>query len=153
MAQYAFNYNDIYDDYLVQATPERTAAPKKSIEEMPASVQPELHKVRRTKQQVIRDNQRKFKIGLAKVSVILAAFIAVIGMAVISFGELNSAKQQLESVNAAYQASLEENNQLKLQLDKALEKVDIDKIAKNQLGLQKIPDKRKRSVDMSQFQQ
>lgn len=152
MAQYAFNYNDIYDDYLVQATPERNAAPKRKTEEKSAPKQPELRRIGRTKQQVIKENQRKFKIALAKISLIAAAFIAVISMAIMSQGELKAAQQKLADTNAAYQLSLEENNQLKLQLDKALEKVDIDKIAKNQLGLQKIPEKRKLSVDMSQFQ-
>lgn len=152
MAQYAFNYNDIYDDYLVQATPEQNAAPKRKVQETAEPKQPELRRIGRTKQQVIKENQRKFKIALAKISVILAAFIAVISMAVISQTELNAAKQRLDDTNAAYQASLEQNNQLKLQLDNVLAKVNIEKIAKNQLGLQKIPEKRKFSVDMSQYQ-
>lgn len=148
MAQYAMKYNNIYDDYLVQAAPE--AMPKK--EQKPASAQPELRRIGRTKQQVIKENQRKFKIALAKISLIAAAFIAVISMAVMSQSELRAAEQRLSEANAAYQLSLEENNNLKLQLDNILAKQDIDKIAKNQLGLQKIPEKRKFSVDMSELQ-
>lgn len=152
MAQYAFNYNDIYDDYIVQTPPRANAAPKRSPEEKTAPKQPELRRIGRTKQQVIKENQRKFKIALAKISLIAAAFIAVISMALISQSELKAAQQRLADVNAAYQMSLEENNDLKLQLDNALAKVDIEKIAENQLGLEKIPNKRKLSVDMSKFQ-
>ena len=76
----------------------------------------------------------------------------MIGMAAGSYAELANAKADLESVNAAYQLCLEENNQLKLQPDQALATVNIDMIATQQLGLQKIPEARKRSVDMSQFQ-
>lgn len=148
MAQYAFNYNDIYDDYLVQAAPK--TAPKK--QQSPAPTQPELRRIGRTKQQVIKENQRKFKIALAKISLIAAAFIAVISMAVVSQGQVRAAEQRLAEVNAAYQLSLEENNNLKLQLDNILAKQDIDKIAKKQLGLQKIPEKRRFSVDMSELQ-
>lgn len=150
MAQYAFNYNNIYDDYLVQAAP---ATPEKIREEKKAPAQPELRRIGRTKQQVIKENQRKFKIALMKISLITAAFIAVIGMAVSSQMQLNAAEQRLVDANAAYQMSLEENNQLKLQLDNELSKVNIEKIAKNQLGLEKIPAKRKFSVDMSKLQQ
>lgn len=145
MAQYAYNYNDIYDDYLVQAAPKTAPA----REEVTAPKQPELRRIGRTKEQVIKENQKKFKIALAKISLIAAAFIAVISMAVMSQSELNSARQRLEEVNAAYQMSLEENNDLKLQLDNMLAGVNIDKIAKNSLGLEKIPSKRQLSVDMS----
>ena len=148
MAQYAMNYNNIYDDYLVQAAPK--TAPKK--EQKPVNTQPELRRIGRTKQQVIKENQRKFKIALAKISLIAAAFIAVISMALISQSQVRAAEQRLADVNAAYQMSLEENNNLKLQLDNILAKQDIDKIAKKQLGLQKIPEKRRFSVDMSELQ-
>lgn len=154
MAQYAYKYNDIYDDYLVQPSARAQAAPKRApshAPSQPAPTAPPLRKVKRTKQQVIRENQRKFKIALAKVSVIFALFASMIGMAAGSYAELAEAKAQLENVNATYQLCLEENNQLKLQLDKALATVNIDQIATQQLGLQKIPDARKRSVDMSQF--
>ena len=154
MAQYAYKYNDIYDDYLVQPSARAQAAPKRApshAPSQPAPAAPPLRKVKRTKQQVIRENQRKFKIALAKVSVIFALFASMIGMAAGSYAELAEAKAELENINATYQLCLEENNQLKLQLDKALATVNIDKIATQQLGLQKIPDARKRSVDMSQF--
>ena len=154
MAQYAYKYNDIYDDYLVQPSARAQAAPKRApshAPSQPAPTAPPLRKVKRTKQHVIRENQRKFKIALAKVSVIFALFASMIGMAAGSYAELAEAKAQLENVNATYQLCLEENNQLKLQLDKALATVNIDQIATQQLGLQKIPDARKRSVDMSQF--
>ena len=154
MAQYAYKYNDIYDDYLVQPSARAQAAPKRApshAPSQPAPAAPPLRKVKRTKEQVIRENQRKFKIALAKVSVIFALFASMIGMAAGSYAELAEAKAQLENVNATYQLCLEENNQLKLQLDKALATVNIDQIATQQLGLQKIPDARKRSVDMSQF--
>lgn len=154
MAQYAYKYNDIYDDYLVQPSARAQAAPKRApshAPSQPAPTAPPLRKVKRTKEQVIRENQRKFKIALAKVSVIFALFASMIGMAAGSYAELAEAKAQLENVNATYQLCLEENNQLKLQLDKALATVNIDQIATQQLGLQKIPDARKRSVDMSQF--
>ncbi len=146
MAQYAYNYNDIYDDYIVQAAPKTVPV----TEEKPA--QPELRRIGRTKEQVIKENQKKFKIALAKISVIAAAFIAVISMAVMSQAQLNKAKQQLADVNAAYQQSLEQNNELKLQLDNMLAGVNIDKIAKENLGLQKIPNKRKLMVDISKLQ-
>lgn len=155
MAQYAYKYNNVYDEYLVQPSAAAQTAPKRApsrAPSQPASATPPLRKVKRTKEQVIRENQRKFKIALAKVSVIFALFASMIGMAAGSYAELENAKAELESVNAAYQLCLEENNQLKLQLDKALATVDIDKIATQQLGLQKIPDGRKLSVDMSQFQ-
>lgn len=147
MAQYAYKYNDIFDDYLVQATP----APQKKPEVKPEPEKPQLKRIGRTKQQVIKENQRKFKIALAKISIIAAAFVAVVSMAVMSQAELKSTEMKLAQVNAAYQESLEENNQLKSELDKMLAKVDIDKIAKKQLGLQKIPEKRKLSVDMSRL--
>ena len=148
MAQYAMNYNNIYDDYLVQAAPRTAPAPQKKA----APAQPELRRIGRTKQQVIKENQRKFKIALAKISLIAAAFIAVISMALISQAQVKAAEQRLAEVNAAYQVSLEENNNLKLQLDNILAKQNIEKIAKKQLGLQKIPEKRKFSVDMSELQ-
>lgn len=155
MAQYAYKYNDIYDEYLVQPSAAAQTAPKKApsrAPSQPAVEVPPLRKVKRTKEQVIRENQRKFKIALAKVAVIFALFSSMIGMAAGSYAELANAKAELESVNATYQLCLEENNQLKLQLDKTLATVNIDKIATQQLGLQKIPEARKRSVDMSQFQ-
>lgn len=148
MAQYAYKYNDIYDEYLVQAAPK--AAPEKKQASAPEK--PELRRIGRTKQQVIKENQRKFKIALAKISIIAAAFIAVISMAVISQTQVRAAEQRLADVNAAYQMSLEENNNLKLQLDNILAKQNIEKIAKKQLGLQKIPEKRKFSVNMSELQ-
>ena len=98
------------------------------------------------------NSQIVFKIALAKISIIAAAFIAVISMALISQAQVKAAEQRLAEVNAAYQVSLEENNNLKLQLDNILAKQDIEKIAKKQLGLQKIPEKRKFSVDMSELQ-
>lgn len=155
MAQYAYKYNDIYDDYLVQASPRSGAAPARKPQQRPqqtAPAKPELRKVRKTKQQVIKENQRKFKIALAKISVIFALFAAMIGMAANSKVELESKKQELESIKASYQVCLEENNNLKLQLDKALENVDIEKIAKERLGLQKIPESRRRLVDISEYQ-
>ena len=82
----------------------------------------------------------------------MTAFIAVISMAVISQSQVRAAEQRLADVNAAYHVSLEENNNLKLQLDNILAKQDIDKIAKKQLGLQKIPEKRQFSVNMSELQ-
>lgn len=147
MAQYAYNYNDIYDDYIVKAAPKTAPVAEEK------QAQPELRRIGRTKEQVIKENQKKFKIALAKISVIAAAFIAVISMAVMSQAQLNSAKQQLADANAAYQQSLEQNNELKLQLDNMLAGVNIDKIAKENLGLQKIPDKRKIMVDISKLQQ
>lgn len=155
MAQYAYKYNNVYDEYLVQPSSAAQAVPKRApsrAPSQPTTATPPLRKVKRTKQQVIRENQRKFKIALAKVAVIFALFASMIGMAAGSYAELESKKAELEDVNAAYQLCLEENNQLKLQLDKALASVDIEKIAQQQLGLQKIPDGRKLSVDMSQFQ-
>lgn len=156
MAQYAYKYSDIFDDYLVQPSPKASAAPQRKPQQRPVqnpvSSKPELRKVRRTKEQVIKENQRKFKIALAKISVIFALFAAMIGMAAMSTAELESKKQELENVKAAYQLSLEENNNLKLQLDKALENVNIEKIAKERLGLQKIPDSRRRLIDISEFQ-
>ena len=157
MAQYAYKYNDIYDEYLVQPSAAAQTAPKRAPArvpvQQPAPAAPHLHKVKkRSKEQVIRDNQRKFKIALAKVAVIFALFASMLGMAANSYAELEGKKAELESLNATYQLCLEENNQLKLQLDKALATVDIDKIATQQLGLQKIPDSKKLSVDMSQFQ-
>jgi len=146
MAQYAYNYNDIYDEYIVQAAP--NVAPK-TEENAP---QPEYRRIGRTKEQVIKANQKKFKIALAKISIIAAAFIAVIGMAVISQHQLSAAKQQLADVNAAYQMSLEKNNELKLQLDNILAGENIPKFAEERLGLEKIPDKRKLMVDVSKFQ-
>lgn len=148
MANYALNYNDIFDDYLVQAEPVKK--PEVMPEAKPS--QPELRRIGRTKQQVIEKNIRKFKIDLLKFSFVLAAFIAVISMAVSSNGDLKAAEQRLAEANAAYHMSLEENNNLKLQLDNELAKVNIDKIAKKQLGLQKVSSKRTFSIDMSELQ-
>lgn len=145
MAQYAYKYNDIYDEYLVQAAPK--TAPK--TEEK--AVQTELHRVGRTREQVIKANQKKFKIALAKISVIAAAFIAVISMAVSSANNLNAAKKELEDVNAAYHHSLEQNNELKLQIDNIIAGVNIDEVAK-QLGLEKIPANKRIVVDVTPFQ-
>ena len=156
MAQYAYKYNDIYDDYLVQPSARSQAAPQRApsrAPSQPAPAAPHLHKVKkRTKEQVIRENQRKFKIALARFAVIFALFASMLGMAAGSQAELESKKAELEKLNETYQLCLEENNQLKLQLDKMLATVNIDQIATQQLGLQKIPDSRKLSVDMSQFQ-
>ena len=102
--------------------------------------------------QVIRENPRKFKIALARFAVIFALFASMLGMAAGSQAELESKKAELAKLNETYQLCLEENNQLMLQLDKMLATVNIDQIATQQLGLQKIPDSRKLSVDMSQFQ-
>lgn len=146
MAQYAYNYNDIYDEYIFQA------APKTAPETEKKAPQPEYRRIGRTKEQVIKANQKKFKIALAKISVIAAAFIAVISMAVISYGQLGNAKQQLNDVNAAYQMSLEKNNELKLQLDNILAGENIPQYAEKILGLEKIPEKRKIFVDVSKFQ-
>ena len=156
MAQYAYKYNDIYDDYLVQPSASSQAAPQRApsrAPSQPAPAAPHLHKVKkRTKEQVIRENQRKFKIALARFAVIFALFASMLGMAAGSQAELESKKAELAKLNETYQLCLEENNQLKLQLDKMLATVNIDQIATQQLGLQKIPDSRKLSVDMSQFQ-
>lgn len=156
MAQYAYKYNDIYDDYLVQPSARSQAAPQRApsrAPSQPAPAAPHLHKVKkRTKEQVIRENQRKFKIALARFAVIFALFASMLGMAAGSQAELESKKAELAKLNETYQLCLEENNQLKLQLDKMLATVNIDQIATQQLGLQKIPDSRKLSVDMSQFQ-
>ena len=156
MAQYAYKYNDIYDAYLVQPSARSQAAPQRApsrAPSQPAPAAPHLHKVKkRTKEQVIRENQRKFKIALARFAVIFALFASMLGMAAGSQAELESKKAELAKLNETYQLCLEENNQLKLQLDKMLATVNIDQIATQQLGLQKIPDSRKLSVDMSQFQ-
>lgn len=157
MAQYAYKYNDIYDEYLVQPSARAQAAPQRAPSrapvQQPAPAAPHLHKVKkRSKEQVIRDNQRKFKIALAKVAVIFALFASMLGMAAGSHAELESKKAELAGLNESYQLCLEQNNQLKFQLDKMLATVNIDQIATKQLGLQKIPDAKKLSVDMSQFQ-
>lgn len=146
MAQYAYNYNDIYDDYIVQAAPK--VAPK-TEEKAP---QTELQRVGRTKEQVIKANQKKFKIALAKISIIAAAFIAVISMAVSSAQQLNAVKKELDDVNAAYQLSLEQNNELKLQIDNIIAGENIPKYAEEKLGLVKIPRDKMRLVDVSRYQ-
>ena len=146
MAQYAYNYNDIYDEYIVQAAPMR----EHESEAMPPK--PEYRRIGRTKEQVIKANQRKFKIALAKTSIVLAAFIAVIGMGVMSFVQVGNAKQALADVNAAYQQSLEQNNELKLQLDNILAGENIPKYAEEVLGFEKIPAKRQFVVDVSRYQ-
>lgn len=156
MADYAYKYNNIYDEeVIVQASPKSTAAPKRAPQQAPAHKEPqkpELRKVKRTKEQIIRENQRKFKIALGKISVIFALFAAMIGMAAMSQSELNYKKQELENIKASYQVSLEENNNLKHQLDEALKNVNIEKIAKERLGLEKIPDSRRILIDISEYQ-
>ena len=72
-------------------------------------------------------------------------------MAVSSANNLNAAKKELEDVNAAYHHSLEQNNELKLQIDNIIAGVNIDEVAK-QLGLEKIPANKRIVVDVTPFQ-
>lgn len=147
MAQYAYNYNGVYDDYIVQAAPKEAPRP---AEKRPS--QPPLQRMDRSKEQEEKAKRKKFKITLAKISLVAAAFIAVILVAVTSFQQLNAAKKELEDVNAAYQLSLSESNELKQRIDELVSEKDIDDYAQNELNLVKIPKTKMRIVDVTPFQ-
>lgn len=156
MAQYAYKYNDIFDDYVVQ--PERgNAAPAKRPQQRPAAApqrkqEPPVRKFKKSKEQVILENKRKFKIALAKFSIVFAMFAAMFLMAAVSRAEVYDTRAELAAAEESYQLCLEQNNKLKLQLNKAMEKVDIEKIAKEELGLVKISSNRSYKVDVSLYQ-
>ena len=157
MADYAYKYNDIFDDFVVQATPSGNAAPRRAPSQRPVQAparkqQPPVRKYKKSKEQVIKENKRKFKIALAKVSVIFALFAAMLLMAGVTRAELYEAKAGLEKAEESYQQCLEQNNQHKLQLNKEMEGIDIEDIAENQLGLVKVPKNKSRTVIVSDYQ-
>ncbi len=157
-SNYAYKYNDVFDDYFIQREPSGNAAPKKNPthnpyqQEREKRQQPSVYKQKKTKAQVIKENKRKFKIALAKVSVITACFVAMFMMAVSSGNQLEKTVAELNAVNESYELCLQENNKLKQQLDEVLKKVDIDKIAQEQLGLIKVPEKNQREINISLYQ-
>lgn len=156
MADYAYKYNDIFDDYVVQPTRSGNAAPRRAPSQRPAQApakrqQPPIRKYKKSKEQVIKENKRKFKIALAKVSVIFALFAAMLLMAGVTRAELYEAKSNLEKAEESYQLCLEQNNQLKLQLNKEMEGIDIEDIAENQLGLVKVSKGYSREVNVSDY--
>lgn len=158
MAQYAYKYNDIFDDYLVQAEPVRgNAAPRRAPSQRPAQApvkkqQPPVRKHKKSKQQVIYENKRKFKIALAKVCIIFALFVSMFLMAAVTGAELNTAKENLAAAEENYQLCLEQNNQLKLQLSNIMQKVDIEKIAQEQLGLVKVTKDKQLEVEIELYE-
>ena len=157
MAQYAYKYNDIFDDFVVQPEHTGNAAPRRAPSPRPNQApakkqQPPVRKYKKTKEQVIRENKRKFKIALAKVTVIFALFASMLLVAGVTRAELYEAKAGLEKAEESYQLCLEENNQLKLQLNNMMEKVNIEKIAEEQLGLVKVGKNRSREVEIYLYQ-
>lgn len=160
MAQYAYQYNDIFDDVVIQpqrgnTAPRRNPAPSQRPVQRPVqkpSDQPPVRKFKKSKEQVIKENKRKFKIALAKASIVFALFASMLLMAAVSRAEVYDARARLEAAEESYQLCLEENNQLKLQLDKQMEKVDIEKIAEEQLGLVKVSPKKSREVEIALYQ-
>lgn len=156
MADYAYKYNDIFDDYVVQPTRSGNAAPRRAPSQRPVQTpnkkqQPPVRKFKKSKEQVIKENKRKFKIALAKVSVIFALFAAMFLMAAETRAELYQARANLEKAEESYQLCLEENNRLKLQLNKEMEKIDIEDIAENQLGMVKISKHYTREVNVNDY--
>ena len=157
MAQYAYKYNDIFDDFVVQPEHSGNAAPRRAPSPRPYQApakkqQPPIHKHKKSKEQVIRENKRKFKIALAKVTVIFALFASMLLIAGVTLAQLYEAKTELEKAEESYQLCLEENNQLKLQLNNMMEKVNIEKIAEEQLGLVKVGKNRSREVEIYLYQ-
>ncbi len=157
MAQYAYKYNDIFDDYVVQPEHTGNTAPRRAPSPRPYQApakkqQPPIHKHKKSKEQVIRENKRKFKIALAKVTVIFALFASMLLIAGVTRAQLYEAKTSLEKAEESYQLCLEENNQLKLQINNMMENVNIEKIAEEQLGLVKVAKNRSREVEISLYQ-
>lgn len=146
MAQYAYNYNDIYDEYLVQAAPK--TAPE---QEKKRPAQPELQRIGSTEQQLFRAKHKKYEIAIAKISLIVSAFCIVILIASNSAIKRNEARQALAEVNAAYQLSLEQSNELKSQMDSLITDERVAQYAKK-LGLVKIPGDKMRVVDITPYQ-
>ena len=164
MAPYAYKYNDIFDDYVPTRTAGRTqygntapranAAPdRRSTQHRPPQrkEQPKLTRVEGTKKQGILAKNRTFKLFMIQTSIVLALFLSVGIMAIASKAELNSAKSRLETLESEYQLCLEQNNTLKFQLDEATKGINIDKIATEQLGLIKVPEKKTRQVRISDY--
>lgn len=165
MAPYAYKYNDIFDDYVPTRTanratygntaPRNNAAPARNpSQQRPPqrqAQQPKLTRVEGTKKQGILSKNRTFKLFMIQTSIVLALFLSIGIMAVASRAELNSAKAKLETLESDYQLCLEQNNALKFQLDEATKGINIDKIATEQLGLIKVPEKKTRQVRISDY--
>lgn len=166
MAQYAYSYNDIFDDFVVQTergnaapqrNPNRPNRPNQRPDQRPNQTpgkrqEPPVRKFKKSKEQVILENKRKFKIALAKFSIVFAMFAAMFLMAAVSRAEVYDTRAELAAVEESYQLCLEQNNKLKLQLNKAMEKIDIEDYAKEELGLVKASSKRAYKVDISLYQ-
>lgn len=159
MAQYARQYNDIFDDYVIEKT-YGNAAPRRAPQQRPVQrpqppggpPKPPVHKYKKSKEQVIRENQRKFKIALAKFSVVFALFAVMIAMAFAGRIEVRNAAAELEAAEQTYQLCLEENNALKQELNAFMADKDIDDIAVNVLGLVKVTKNKSKGIDISEYQ-
>ena len=156
MAQYAYKYNDIFDDFVVQPEHSGNAAPRRAPSPRPYQApakkqQPPVRKYKKSKEQVILENKRKFKIALAKVTVIFALFASMLLVAGVTRAELYEAKAGAAKAEENYYACLDENNELKRQLDNMMKNVNIEKIAQEQLGLVKIAKNRSREVDINLY--
>ncbi len=160
MAQYA--YNDIFDDYVPTRTarpaygntaPRANAAPNRnpSHKTAPQRQQPQLTRVEGTKKQGILSKNRTFKLFMIQTSIVLALFLSIGIMAFVSKIELNNAIARLETLEADYELCLEQNNTLKFQLDEATKGVDIEKFAKERLGLVKVPDTKIGEIRISDY--
>lgn len=156
MAQYAYKYNDVFDDFVVQPERSGNAAPRRAPSPRPYQApaekqQPPIRKHKKSKEQVIRENKRKFKIALAKVTIIFALFASMLLVAGVTHAELYEAKAGFVKAQENHEVSLNENNELKQQLNNMMENVNIEKIAEEQLGLVKVGKNRSREVDINLY--
>ena len=150
--QYAFNY--VYDDYIdtsapVQA-PQRNPQrkPQRKPQQKTPQQQQQYKRIGRTKDQLVSAGWRRLRINILKGAIVAGFLASLIGMAVDSNSDYNKSVQALADVNATYQASLEESNQLKQRIDALIADNEIGDIAER-LKLQKIPAERRLGVDMS----
>ncbi len=161
MAQYA--YNDIFDDYVPtrnaagraygNTAPRANAAPRRnpSQKTAPQKQRPNLTRVDGTKKDNILSKNRTTKLFLIQVSVVLALILSISSMAIASKIELNNAIAKLETLESDYELCLEQNNTLKFQLDEATKGVDVEKYARERLGLVKVPDTRIGKIIISDY--
>ncbi len=134
MAQQA--YNHVYDyTYAPGTAPEMPARPKTQPQ---TKTQPQLRKVKKTKAQVMAQRRRRVRLFLLKSAVVLSLFGAMIGVAVASEIRKDEAAEALAAMKTDYQSSIQLNNELKDKLNAFMSKLDIDKIATQQLGLVKV---------------
>ncbi len=99
---------------------------------------PELKKVKKTKKDIAKQNERATNRKMAVIVAVMCVFFAVFALACNSMATRESAKRSLDVIKEEYAFCETQNRELKVKLNKIISAENIDRIAVEKLGLVKV---------------